>query len=87
MANVENRAAEHGSVILTGANDRSFGTGKQPCAIRVLADAVITTLESPNTEGIGEFYDGATVVKADPIILGSISRIVLASGTVQLVYS
>lgn len=86
MANVENRAAEHGSVILTGPDTRTFPTGRLPCAVRALTDAVITTLESPNTEGI-EYYDGLTIATDDPVILASVSNIVLASGTVQLIYS
>lgn len=86
MANVENRAAEHGSVILTGPVTRAFGTGRLPCAMRVLTDAVITSITSPNTEGI-DFYDGVTLAVEDPIVLASISEVVVESGTVQLVYS
>jgi len=88
MANVENRAAEHGSIIITDTDTHRFGSGRLPCAARVLEACTIETITSPNCTNIGGFYDGASLDTDSPIILASISSIKLSSaGAIQLVYS
>lgn len=82
---VANRAAEHGSKIITSGT-HEFTDGKLPIAARALVDTSITTIVSDNCEGI-EFYNGTTLSPSDPIILANINSITIASGGLQLIYS
>ena len=55
-----------------------------PVAIRIIADAVIATIESPNMINI-DYYEGKTITPTDPLIMASISKLTLASGVVQVI--
>ena len=85
---VKNRSAEMGGDILTGPLTREWpklhSGGLAPVALKILDDAVITTIESPSMNGIG-WYDGKTVL-AGEFVLCNVSKLVLASGTVQAIF-
>ena len=86
MAEIQNRAAENGGIIISDTNPHAFTEGKLPCVVRVIEDAVITTITSPNMENM-TYYDGKALTTTDPIIIASISSIQLTSGVVQLIYT
>ena len=86
MADIENRAAEHGSIIINDTTERAFTKGKYPAALRVLEATVIETLESSNCEGV-DYYVGISLDVDSPVILANVTKLKLTSGAVQAVYS
>lgn len=86
MANVENRAAEHGSIIIEDTEEYVFRVGGTPSALRVLEETIIAVIESHNTVNI-DYYVGKLVAPTDPIILANITKLQLTSGVVQAVFS
>lgn len=86
MANVENRAAEHGSEILDGAGTLTAGNGRPFVAIKVIADVTITAIVGDaRTVGI-DYYVGKTIV-AGETILGNIFSITTSGGVIQAIFS
>jgi len=89
MANVENRAAEHGSKIISDTDLHSFQQGKLPVAIRILEDtviAVITSIGQYSTENVA-YYQAKALATDSPVILANVNSIRLTSGAVQAIYS
>ena len=87
MAHISNRSAEFGGEIIENTVERTYGgsTGKQmPVAVRVIADAVIATIESPNMINVA-YYEGKTITPDDPLIMANITKIELTSGVVQVI--
>ena len=87
MANVENRAAEHGSIIIEDALFHGFSPSKPIVAIRILEDTVITALVATNMGGTEDYYDLAVLTATDKDILGNFVGITLTSGAVQGIFS
>jgi hypothetical protein len=84
--NVENRAAENGSKIISDADLHMFNSSRPIIAIRILEDTVIAALVSTNMGGTEDYYDSAELTSDDPIILGNFTSITLTSGAVQAIY-
>jgi hypothetical protein len=87
MANVENRAAEHGGEIITDAVSHTWITGRQPCCIRILEDTIISSIASDTMVGIGYYTTAGTLTVDTPTILANIQELTLASGAVQVIFS
>lgn len=84
---VQNRAAENGSIIISDATERTFPKSRPLVALRVLVDTTITAIESSNTEGI-DWYVGRMVTTDDPVILANVTLIqIAAGGAIQGVYT
>jgi hypothetical protein len=87
MANVENRAAEHGSVIQSGAGTIKATTGKLFVAIKILEDAEIASVVALGDTVGAETYYTAKAVAAGETILGNFHSITLTTGVIQAIYS
>jgi hypothetical protein len=86
MANVENRAAEHGSQILSGAGTITGNSGNPIVAIKVLEDATFTAVvAAANTVG-ADYWVGETVA-AGETILGNFYSITISGGVIQGIFS
>jgi hypothetical protein len=86
MAEITNRAAENGSIIINDTNPHVFTSGKLPAIVRILADTTINTITSDSTTGIS-WYNAKALTPDDPSILASITSIQLTSGTVQVIFT
>lgn len=86
MANIENRAAEHGGKICVAGPVYEFNASRPAVVLRVVEAATIQLIESPNMENIGWYVGKALPVDAKDI-LGNITKLQLASGVVQVIYS
>jgi len=86
MANVENRAAEHGSEILEGAGTLTASNGKPFVAIKVIEEATFTTVVGDSkTIGI-DYYDGKTI-SAGETLLGNFQSVIISGGVIQAIFS
>lgn len=86
MANVENRAAEHGCLFIADTAVHSFNTTKPAVVIRILEDTVIAAITANNAEGI-DYYVGKSLDITSPVILANVVSIQLTSGAVQAVFN
>ena len=87
MADVTNRAAENGSIIIADTTKRDFSPTRPLVALRVLETVVIGAIESSNTVNIA-WYVGRTVTPEDPVIIANITSITLSTaGAIQGVYT
>ena len=87
MANVENRAAEHGSAIQDGAGTLTGGPGRPIVAIKVLEDATITAV-SAAADTVGTVYwTTVGAIAAGETILGNFYSVTISGGVIQGIFS
>ena len=87
MANVENRAAEHGSDIQDGAGTLTAGPGRPLVAIKVLEDATFTAITAEaNTSGTA-YWIASSPILAGETILGNFFSVTISGGAIQGIFS
>jgi len=87
MANVENRAAEHGSQFIADTETHTFAATHPAVALRILEPTVIFSIETLDDTIGADYYEGEALDIDTPIILANVTSLKLTSGAVQAIFS